>query len=57
MFIYMFKEVVKHNKNAPPDLKKELNSEAKMLAHRLGIVDRVEKYNTKNYFITIKDHN
>ena len=25
-----------------------------MLAHRLGIVDRVEKYNTKNCFITIK---
>ena len=27
-----------------------------MLAHRLGIVDRVEKYNTKICFITIKDH-
>ena len=26
-----------------------------MLAYRLGIVDRVEKYNTKNCFITIKD--
>ena len=35
---------------------KELNNEAKMLAHKLGIVDRVEKYNTKNCFITIKDH-
>ena len=52
----MFKEVVKNYKKAPSDLKKELNSEAKMLAHRLGIVDRVEKYNTKNCFITIKDH-
>ena len=52
----MFKEVVKNYKKAPPDLEKELNSEAKMLAHRLGIVDRVEKYNTKNCFITIKDH-
>ena len=52
----MFKEVVKHNRKAPPDLEKELNSEAKMLAHRLGIVDRVEKYNTKNCFTTIKDH-
>ena len=52
----MFKEVVKHYRKAPPDLEKELNSEAKMLAHRLGIVDRVEKYNTKNCFITIKDH-
>ena len=52
----MFKEVVKHYKKAPPDLEKELNSEAKMLAHRLGIVDRVEKYNTKNCFIMIKDH-
>ena len=52
----MFKEVVKNYKKAPPDLEKELNSEGKMLAHRLGIVDRVEKYNTKNCFITIKDH-
>ena len=32
----MFKEVVKHYRKAPPDLEKELNSEAKMLAHRLG---------------------
>ena len=53
----MFKEVVKNYKKAPPDLEKELNSEAKILAHRLGIVDRVEKYNTKNCFIPIKDHN
>ena len=52
----MFKEVVKNYKKAPPDLEKELNNDAKMLAHRLGIVDRVEKYNTKNCFITIKDH-
>ena len=52
----MFKEVVKHYRKAPPDLEKELNSEAKILAHRLGIVDKVEKYNTKNCFITIKDH-
>ena len=52
----IFKEVVKNYKKAPPDLEKELNNEAKMLAHRLGIVDRVEKYNTKNCFITIKDH-
>ena len=51
----MFKEVVKHYREAPPDLEKELNSEAKMLAHRLGIVDRVKKYNTKNCFIRIKD--
>ena len=52
----MVKQVVKHYRKALPDLEKELNSEAKMLAHRLGIVDRVEKYNTKNCFITIKDH-
>ena len=52
----MFKEVVKNYKKAPPDLEKELNSEAKILTHRLGIVGRVEKYNTKNCFITIKDH-
>ena len=52
----IFKEVVKNYKKAPPNLEKELNKEAKMLAHKLGIVDRVEKYNTKNCFITIKDH-
>ena len=52
----IFKEVVKNYKKAPPDLEKELNNEAKMLVHKLGIVDRVEKYNTKNCFITIKDH-
>ena len=52
----IFKEVVKNYKKAPPNLEKELNNEAKMLAHKLGIVDRVEKYNTKNCFITIKDH-
>ena len=52
----MFKEVFKHYRKATPDLEKELNSEAKMLVHRLGIVDRVKKYNTKNCFITIKDH-
>ena len=50
------KEVVKNYKKAPPNLEKELNEEAKMLAHKLGIVDRVEKYNSKNCFITIKDH-
>ena len=50
------KEVVKNYKKAPPDLEKELNNEAKMLAHKLGIVDRVEKYNAKNCFIAIKDH-
>ena len=27
-----------------------------MLATKLSIVDRVEKYNIKNCFITIKDH-
>ena len=52
----MFKEVGKHYRKAPPGLEKELNSEAKKLAHRLGIVDKVEKYKTKNCFITIKDH-
>ena len=52
----MFKEVVKNYKKAPPDIEKEFNSEAKMLVHRLGIVDRVEKYNTKNCFIMIKDN-
>ena len=52
----MFKEVVKHYRKAPPDLERYMNSEAKVLAHRLGIVDRVEKYNTRNCFITIKDH-
>ena len=52
----MFKEVVKHYRKASPDLEKELNCEAKMLTSKLGIVDRVEKYNTKNCFITIKDH-
>ena len=38
----MFKKVVKNYKKAPPDLEKELNSEAKMLAQRLGIVNREE---------------
>ena len=52
----MFKEVVKCYRKTPPDLEKELNSEAKILAHRLGIVNRVEKYNTKNCSIKIKDH-
>ena len=47
----MFKEVIKHYRKAPPNLEKELNSEAKMLASKLGIVDWVEKYNTKNCFI------
>ena len=46
----MFEEVVKHYRKAPSDLEKELNNEAKMLAHR------EKKYNTKNCFITIKDH-
>ena len=52
----MFNEVIKHYRKAPPHLEKEFNSEAKMLASKLGIVDRVEKYNTKNCFITIKDY-
>ena len=38
----IFKEVVKNYKKAPANLEKELNKEAKMLAHKLGIVDRVE---------------
>ena len=52
----IFKDVIKHYKKAPLNLEKKLNSEAKMLASKLGIVDRGEKYNTKNCFITIKDH-
>ena len=31
----IFNEVVKNYKKAPPDLEKELNNEAKMLAHKL----------------------
>ena len=38
----IFKEVIKHYKKPPPK-KNELNNEAKMLATKLGIVDRVEK--------------
>ena len=37
----IFKEVVKNYKKAPPDLEKELNNEAKMLAHKLGIDDTI----------------
>ena len=43
----ILKEVIKHYKKAPPNFEKELNSEAKMLASKLGIVDRVEKNNIK----------
>ena len=53
----IFKEIIKHHKKtAHPNLEKELNNEAKMLATKIGIVDRVEKYNMKNCFIPIKDH-
>ena len=51
----IFKEVIKHYKKPPPHLENELNNEAKMLATKLGIVERVEKY-IKNCFITIKVH-
>ena len=50
----IFKEVVKNYKKAPPDLEKELNNEAKMLAHKLGIVDRVEKIQYQELFYYYK---
>ena len=43
------KEVIKHYKN-PPNLEKELNNEAKMLGTKLGMVDRIEKYNKKMFY-------
>ena len=50
----IFKEVVKNYKKAPPNLEKELNKEAKMLAHKLGIVDRVENIQYQELFYYYK---
>ena len=49
-------EVNKFYKKAPPNLEAEINKEAELLAGKLKIENRVEKFNLKKCFITVKDH-
>ena len=43
-------------KKTPPSLQADLNKEAELLAHKLKVEDRIEKFNIKNCFITLKDY-
>ena len=53
---YCIKKLLSIIKKAPLNLKTDLNKEAELLASKLKIDDRIEKINTKNYFIIFKDH-
>ena len=52
----LHKEVITHHKKAPPSSEAALNKEAELLAYKLKVEDRIEKFNIKNCFITLKDH-
>ena len=43
-------------KKAPPSLKADLNKEDELLTYELEVDDRIEKFNIKNCFITLKDN-
>ena len=53
----LHREVIKNHKKAPPNLVADINKEAKLLASKEKTEDRIEKFNIKNCFITLKDHN
>ena len=50
------KEVIKHYQKAPVDLENELNREEEILVSKFKVEGRIEKYNIKRCFITLKDH-
>ena len=52
----LHKEVIKHYQKAPQNLENELNKEAEILANKFKVEGRIEKYNIKRYFLTLKDH-
>ena len=52
----LHKEVITHYKKALQSLEADLNEEAELLAYKLKVEDRIEKFNIKNCFITLKDH-
>ena len=48
--------VTKHYKTAPEHLYDDINSEAKSIAKRLNIYDRMETLAKTDAFLTLKDH-
>ncbi len=52
----LHKEVIKHYKKVTPNLETDLNKEVELLASKLKIDDKIEKFNIKNCFIILKDH-
>lgn len=52
----LHKQVIKHYKKSPPNLETDLNKEASVVASKFKIENRIEKFNIKNCFITLKDH-
>lgn len=52
----LHKEVINYYKKAPPNLEVDENKETNLLASKLKTKDRIEKFNIKNSFITLKNH-
>ena len=52
----LHQEVVEHYQKTPLNLKNDLNKEVKTLVSKLKVKGRIEKYNIKRCFITLKDH-
>ena len=43
-------------KKAPPTLEADLNKEAEFIGSQIKRRDKIEKFNMKNCFINLKDH-
>ena len=52
----LHKEIIKHYQKAQLSLENELNKEVEILACKLKVEGRIEKYNIKRCFIKLKDH-
>ena len=48
--------ITKHYKSAPDGTYNEINAEAKRIAEKLDVADRMETMATKDAYITLKDH-
>ena len=52
----LHKEFIKHSQKAPINLENKLNKEAEILVRKLKVEGRIEKYNIKSCFITLKGY-
>ena len=52
----LHEEIIKHYKKVQLSFEADLNNGDELLAYKLKVEDRIEKFVLKNCFITLKDH-